>query len=311
MRSRCFSPVRGRVMRVTRLDGCGRPVYGDDSVAVSDGFVSVAFTANTDEGDEISVTNAAGRTCVQEAAIVSLTGYSVEVEFCQVDPALFAILTGQSAEVDAFGFAAGFRVNTAVSSADSAFALEVWTGVPGVACGPDADAGVQASGYLLLPYLQGGTFGDFTVENDAISFTVTGATTRSGSGWGVGPYDVIRETDGTVAPLTVPIANDDHLLVRFTDVAAPDAECGTFPLLDPSAAPLTGVDTTTDDLTVTFTPTPTGDDPWWVDFGDGEWDYSASGGPIVHTYAAAGDYAFIGYRGSSQFEGTVSVVVTP
>jgi len=59
--SRCFSPVRGRAMRVTRLDGCGRPVYGDGSVGVSDGFVSVAFTANTDEGEEINVTNAAGK----------------------------------------------------------------------------------------------------------------------------------------------------------------------------------------------------------------------------------------------------------
>ena len=48
--SRCFSPVRGNAMRVTQLDGCGRPVYGDESVGVSDGFVSVAFTANTDDG---------------------------------------------------------------------------------------------------------------------------------------------------------------------------------------------------------------------------------------------------------------------
>jgi hypothetical protein len=293
-------------MRVTRLDGCGRPVYGDDAVAVSDGFVSVAFTANTDDGDEINVTNAAGRTCVREAAIVQLTGYGVEIEFCQVDPALFAILTGQEPIVDQNGVAIGFKVNTAVSADDSAFALEVWTGVPGVKCDPNADANAQAAGYLLLPFVQGGVFGDFTVENDAISFTVQGATTKSGSGWGQGPYDVVRNADGSAGPLFDPVGNDDHLYVQFTDVASPDAECGTFPLLDPNAEALTSVTAVPSGLTASFTPLPASDDPWWVDFGDGTWDYS-DGGALSHTYTAAGDYDFIGYRGATQYEGTVTV----
>lgn len=311
MQSRCFTPVRGRAMRVTRLDGCGRPVFGDDSVGVSDGFVSVAFTANTDDGDEISVTNAAGKSCVREAAISTLTGYSVEIEFCNVDPALFAILTGQEPIVDQNGVAIGFKVNTAVSSEDTAFALEVWTGVPGVKCDPNADANAQAGGYLLLPYLQGGVFGDFTVENDAISFTVTGATTKSGSGWGQGPYDVVRNADGTAGPLFDPVANDDHLYVQFTDVAAPDAECGTFPLLDPNADALTDITATATGLTVVFDPLPASEDPWWVDFGDGTWDYSETGSAISHTYDAAGDYDFIGYRGATQVADTVTVAGTP
>lgn len=276
-------------------------------MAVSDGFVTVSFTANTDDGDEINVQNAAGRTCVREAAISTLTGYSVEIEFCQVDPALFAILTGQEPVLDADGVAIGFKVNTAVSAADSAFALEVWTGVPGVSCAADADATAVASGYLLLPYLQGGVFGDFTVENDAISFTITGATTKSGSGWGVGPYDVVRDGAGDAGPLLDPLDTDDHLLVQFTDVAAPESECGSFPLLDPEAADLEDVTAVPAGLTVTFTPDPTGDDPWWVDFGDGMWDYSQSGAALSHTYATAGDYDYIGYRGSSQATGTVTV----
>lgn len=307
MQSTCFTPVRGRAMRVTKLDGCGRPVYGDDAVGVSDGFVSVSFTANTDDGDEINVQNAAGKSCVREAAISTLTGYSIEIEFCQVDPALFAILTGQEPIVDANGVAIGFKVNTAVSSEDSAFALEIWTGVPGVKCDPNAGADAQAGGYLLLPYVQGGVFGDFTVENDAISFTVTGATTKSGGSWGVGPYDVVRTADGTPSPLLDPIDDDDHLYVLFSDVAAPDAECGTFPLLDPNADALTDITATATGLTVQFDPIPASEDPWWVDFGDGTWDYSDTGSALSHTYATAGDYDYIGYRGATQVEGTVTV----
>jgi hypothetical protein len=54
--TKCLSLVKGRRIRVTRLDNCGRPVYGDDSQVVSKGFISVGFTANTTESDEINVT---------------------------------------------------------------------------------------------------------------------------------------------------------------------------------------------------------------------------------------------------------------
>ena len=305
--SRCFSPVRGNAMRITRLDGCGRPVYGDDSVGVSEGFVSVAFTANTDEGEEINVVNAAGKTCVREVPCPTLLGYTVEITFCEVDPAVFAVLTGQEADLDYTGAAAGFRINSDISACDSGFALELWTGVPGVTCEPGAgNEDAEPGGYLLVPYLQGGIFGDFTVENAAISFTVTGAATKTGSGWGVGPYNVVRGAGGP-QPLEKPIVKGDHMLVRFTDVAPPTGVCGTQPLLDPDGAPLTGVTTSSTGLSATFTPAPAGTDAWWVDFGDGTWDYSESGVALNHTYAAAGTYSFVGYRGTSTNAGTVTV----
>ena len=309
--SRCFTPVRGNAMRVTALDGCGQPVYGEDSVGVSDGFVSISFTANTDDGEEINVTNAAGRTCVRETPCPQFLGYTVEIEFCQVDPAVLAILTGQDVELDAQGLAAGFRMNSGNSGCDRAFALEIWTGTPGERCNPDAPAGSAAGGYLLLPYMQGGIFGDFTIENGAISFTVTGAATKTGGLWGVGPYDVILNAEGVAAPLAVPIAEDDHLLVRFTEVAAPDVFCGTMPLLDPSGAPITAFDAAFEGLTATFSPDPEATDPWWVDFGDGTWDYSADGSPIVHTYPAAGTYEVIAHRGATEFSDSVSVTPVP
>lgn len=193
---KCFPLVRGRVMRATRLDGCGRVDPAACSSIVSDGFVSVAFTANIDEGEEITVTNAAGRTCVRDTPVPTLTGYSLVITFCEVNPDLYAMLTGQSSVFDPNGTAVGFRVNGDTDASKSGFALEIWSNVPGVACTDDPLA--QGSfGYLLLPFVQGGVLGDFTIENGAVTFTIQNAATKSGSAWGVGPYNVVEKAGGT------------------------------------------------------------------------------------------------------------------
>jgi hypothetical protein len=121
--SKCFALVRGRAMRVTRLDGCGAPVLGPDSVAVSDGFITVALTANTDEGTAISVTNAAGRICILDEPCPQFTGYTAEVAFCGVDPELYNLMSAQPAIRDASGAAIGFRMNSGIDACDAGFAL--------------------------------------------------------------------------------------------------------------------------------------------------------------------------------------------
>jgi hypothetical protein len=219
-------------MRVTRLDGCGRPDESDpDAVQVTtDGFVSIEVTANTEEGDAITVTNAAGRVCVNQQPCPTFNGYAVNITFCDVDPDLFALTTGMPSVLDGNGDGVGFRVNSDISVCDSGYALEVWSKVPGVVCDPGG-GGEVTSGYLLFPFLQGGVFGDFTIENDAVSFNVQGATTKTGSGWGVGPYDVILDDTGTAGPLLAPIEKGDHLHVQLTEVAPPQPSCGAGPLV--------------------------------------------------------------------------------
>jgi PKD repeat protein len=308
MVTRCASYVRGRMLRVTRLDACGRVVYGDDSVVTSKGFVSVAYTANVDDGEEINVPNAAGERCIYEPANPSFLGYTVEVTFCNVDPDLYAMMTGQRVVTDAFGDVVGFTMDTAVNAQDSAFALEVWAGSP--ATGGCAEGAEGNYGYILLPFLQGGIVGDFTIENAEVTFTISNAATKDGNAWGVGPYDVVVGLDSNPAPLPDPLTPTEHLYFIQTGIAPPEAQCGARPLLDPEDAALTGVTFTPDEengLIVEFTPTPAGSDPWWIDFGDGSWDYSADGSAITHTYASAGNYTITAYRGSSVITNPVSV----
>lgn len=188
MASKCFPLVRGRVMRATRLDSCGRIADRACSAITTTGFVSVALTANIDEGEEIAVVNAGGDTCVRDAAVPSFTGYGVAITFCDVNPELYAMLTNQQVVFDNVGDAVGFRVNSKVKTSDANFALEVWSNVPGVVC-DDPDA-AGSYGYTLLPFVSGGVLGDFTIENGAVTFTLQNAATRDGAGWGTGPYDV-------------------------------------------------------------------------------------------------------------------------
>lgn len=305
MVTRCGSYIRGRRMRVTRLDACGRVVYGEDSVVTTSGFVSVGYTANIDDGEEVNLPNANGDTCAFAPARPAMRGYTLEVAFCNVDPDLFAMMTGQRTVTDFLGDVVGFTVDTAVASEDSAFALEVWMGAPTTAgC---AEGATGNFGYVLLPFVQGGVLGDFTIENDAVTFTISNASTRDGNAWGVGPYDVVLGAGSLPAPLDDPLTPTEHLLFRQTGVAPPEAECGARPLLDPEGAALTDVTATPTLLSVLFAPVPAGSDPWWIDFGDGIWDYQADGTNITHVYAAAGTYTFTAFRGASTFTDTVTV----
>lgn len=284
--------IKGRVLRVTRLDACGRPVYGDDAKVTSKGFISVGVTANTTDSDAILVTNANGETIASEASVKSFSGYSVEISFAEVDPELFAMVTGQNVVLDAFGNPAGFDNDTAITLTGSGFALEVWAGAPtGDVCSTD---GAQGSfGYVLFPFLQGGVLGDFSIENAAITFTITGPTTKDGNSWGVGPYKVMLNALGQPAVMAQPLTTTTAMRILLVDVLPPEVETGSRPLLDPSDAAISSVTATTTTgssvVTIAVVPDPAADQGVEYDFGDGTWDF-VLGGDTTHTYETAGTY---------------------
>ena len=213
--------VRGRAMRATRLDGCGEPVLGPDSVIASEGFVSIALTSNQEAGEAITVTTASGKPFISDTPTPKFVNYGVTINFAGVNPELVTLLTGQPVVLDGDGTPVGFRQNSKIDVDLVGFALEFWTGVAVAQC---EDTGDAQYGYGLLPFLKGGVLGDFTVENAAISFSVTGASTRDGSGWGVGPVDVVLDDNGVESPLLEPITEGDHLHMQLTSVAPPSVD---------------------------------------------------------------------------------------
>lgn len=228
MSTHCFVPLLGKRIRVTALDSCGVPPApeAEDSFIATDGFISVTLTAETEDGTEIIQRNASGALCVNEKMANSFKRFTAEIQFCGVNPSLLAMVTNAEVYLDYEANVAGFTVGE--GEIDKAFALELWTGLSGVACGDD---GGEASGYLLLPFVNSGVLGDLTIDGEnAVTFTLTGAYTRGGNSWGAGPYAVVRDDTGNPAVLPAAIDSLDHLLLVDTALAPPPAACDPSPM---------------------------------------------------------------------------------
>ena len=244
----CFTPILGKRIRVTMLDDCGNvPAPGTENAYVAtDGFISVNITAETEDGTEIITKKANGQLCVNEKQANSLKRLNLEIEFCGVNPALLALMTNAETYADYEDDIAGITV--AEGAINKKFAFELWTGISAGACAP----GEEASGYLLLPYVNAGLLGDLTVDGEnAVTFGMTGAYTKGGNAWGVGPYDVLADA-GVPAPLPTALDPLDHLLLVSTTVAPPPDACDPSPM--PTAGPVVAVTDITEGTPATLSP---------------------------------------------------------
>jgi hypothetical protein len=230
--------IGGRRMRLTRTDACGVPAWGNFAMIVSKGFVSVAVTANYDDGTEIVLKNAADERDVQRDADAELINLQLAILFTKVDPELYTAFTGFPTITDpATGEVIGFKINRGVRPSHVRNGLEVWADAQGNgAC--DDDQAVPY-GYLLWPLLGGGRVTDYTIENGAVSFGVNTVLSKDGTGWGVGPYNVVTDADGDPAPLEEALTEFDHQVVLRTTIAPPEVTDGLVPLDDPDTAAAT------------------------------------------------------------------------
>lgn len=231
MPTHCFVPLLGKRIRVTELDNCGA-VPSDAEFIATDGFTTVSLTSEVEDGTEIIVRKASGALCVNEKMADSFKRFTLEIEFCGVNPSLLAMVSNATI-YEQGGDVIGFTVQE--GEIKKWFAFELWTGLTGQVCAPGAE---EASGYLLLPYVTAGVLGDIEITGeDAITFSITGAYTKGGNQWGVGPYNVVYDdADPAVAsPLPTAIDAFDHLLLIDTALAPPPDAC------DPSTVPAPAV----------------------------------------------------------------------
>ena len=230
MATKCYTPILGKRLRVTALDSCGSvPAAATaDSLVVTEGFISVTLSSEIDDGAEIITKTANGALCVNEQLPGNFKRFTAEIEFCGVNPSLLSFMTNAETYLDSAAAVAGFTVPE--GAVDKRFALELWTGISGAACPVGA---AFYGGYLLLPFVNAGVLGNIEVTGeDAITFSMTGAYTRGGNNWGVGPYNVVMDDSVTPVPGPLPTALDplDHLLLMDTEVSPPVASCSPYPM---------------------------------------------------------------------------------
>ena len=210
MARRTFKPILGKRIRVTQIDpNTGAPLYNTGLSVASEGFVTVTIEAEVEDGVEITQRLANGALCINEKFADSLKYLSLEIEFCGVSPTLLSIVSNAEEYTDGAGNVIGFTIPEGELSKQ--FAFEMWSGISGQASSD------TTAGYLLMPLLQAGTVGEIAVEGEeAVTFSMTGARTKGGNGWGVGPYALTSDGKGLPTPLD-PL---DHLLLILLEGAS-------------------------------------------------------------------------------------------
>lgn len=224
MSTRSMKMVRGKRVRVTRLGACGEPPdYSEDcAFVVTKGFVTVTMSPQNEEGEELTQLTADGELCVNSQSKHNFKRWQLSIELCEVDPELVSLLTRVTLETDGGGDVVGFRSKE--GRIEEEFAFELWSGIGEQDCQNGEDYG-----YLLFPWVAGGTFEDLTIENGVATTTISNAFTQAGGAWGVGPYDVVEDEGGDPAPLGVAIQPGEHHVQRLTKIAPPAAQIGCQP----------------------------------------------------------------------------------
>lgn len=287
MTSTSYSLLRVPAVRVTKLDACGQVVNTASSVA-SKGIITIEQETEYEDREDFFTRNADGEPCIRDTSPPILKWINLTLTFCQVDPELYNIMTGEPLVLDdaAAPKAVGFRTREG-SVAVSNFAFESWQRVAGDAA---CSTGVTNYGYFLLPWVKEGVLGNLTQENGAANFTVT-ARTSYGSLWGTGPYNIRKVESGAdagaPAKLLTPIVAADHRHMQLTTLAPPTPSVGAVDLTQSLTITDPGVGTT-GSLTIPSNMTL----PAIVDWGDSSTTTVAAGtvGPVIHEYASSGTY---------------------
>lgn len=310
MPGNCFTPIRGRRMRVTRVDSLGRPVPGPCSTVVTSGFVTVEMTAEIEEGETTTVRTAGGDVCVSERGCDSLNWYNLTIEFCQVDPDLFSMINPTWTKLlDYNGETIGWEESHNYSC-DAGFAIEIWSDVSGYTASDPRAEGAWV--YYLLPMVVGGTLGDLTIENGAVTFRITGRT-KKGSQWGRGPYNVMRNPPvGECGPLITPFNPDAPRRIFLTTCRPPEPVCGCQPLSSPDGPQAEVTEDTTDTTRMSVQAAVTGTGPFTVDWGDGSTENLPSGlAGKIHRYGKTGTYTVAIYPTATPSQATFTRVTVP
>jgi hypothetical protein len=182
MATKTLSSLKGRVMRLTRLDNCGAPITGACSSIVTAGFITVTFAPSMDAGTEHTLKNAWGDFCVSEKEPDRTKWVDTSFSLCGVDPDVLDLVGGQESitdGTDTIGAAFGD------SGSIEAFAIEVWTKQAGASC----DGGSPEWGYFVAPFVINGNIdGSMEISNGTLQVGLKGEAQKATDSWGVNPY---------------------------------------------------------------------------------------------------------------------------
>lgn len=223
----CATPIKGSMLRLVKVDVCGVPVTGTNSIViVTKGFVQIQQSPQYEDGQEFFERTADGTPCVNQKDDPVLKRLQLQVQMCEIDPVGAALVSSArvlSAESPTLT-GVGFAVSEGVPS--NRFDMEVWQQVAGSsAC--DA-SGLQRYIYNAWPNVGAVQLQDYTIENGRSTLSWQGETRAAAAQWGRGPGTGTKwmpnhATAGALATL-------DHWGWAITTTPPPTAACGSSTL---------------------------------------------------------------------------------
>jgi hypothetical protein len=220
MATKVLKSLKGRTLRLTKLDQCGVPIVGDCSSIVTNGFITVTYSPNYSAGTEHELKNAWGELVVSEKEPDILKWVDMKLSMCEVDPDVAEFVSNAVAVTDGtdtIGSSFGPIVNT------NTYAAEVWTKQAGRAC----DGGAPEWGYFVTPFIVNGKLdGSLEVSNGTMTVDFMGEGVAAPADWGVNPYG-----DNPLLAVGGFVTGDMYSVVRTT-VQPPAATDGCVALAE-------------------------------------------------------------------------------
>lgn len=232
--------VRGKRLRITRVDRCGLPIPGPKNQLVTKGFVTVTISNQMKDAEDLEQTNADGEVCVADRTAPEIKWQNVEISLCEVDPEALSIMAKMPQVLDYANRPVGFRIGKTVP-VEEGFALELWSGTAGSDCDTPTNDDIFAAtapsteyGYWLAPAVVEGVIGDIEIGASVTTFNLSGRAV-AGPRWGRGPYNVVPIDDqNTPGRLLSPMPSDEYTHMQKTTIAPPAVTGGAAPLTLPT-----------------------------------------------------------------------------
>jgi hypothetical protein len=218
MVSQCVTAIKGRMMRVIKLDTCGNPVTGaSSSMVVSNGFISIKPDPQYEDGVEFLKRVADGSFCVNQKDDGQLKRIKLTTQVCTLDPDMLVLMTG--ARLLSNGATGTGAAWSDLSPVNNHYSLEVWQDVAGRgACNA---AGQQQYVYWAFPNISNTQLQSWMMELGTLEFSVDSQTNEFVSTrWGTGT--------GWSTPWlgTNSLQIGDHFAYNVTTVPPPASVCG-------------------------------------------------------------------------------------
>lgn len=243
----CPSITRGDRIRITKVDQCGRPVYGECNSIVTKGIVTIAEEPQTEDPEPLEQVAFDGiEKCFSEPGCATVTSRTITITWCAISFDAFLFMNPNHRPIydDAEQIVGLFESDKIDCSAG--YAVEVWTQVAGAS---DVCTGEEDSGqwmYTVYPWISGATPGEITIGGDEVVTYTSIGNTKTGSRWGKGPYQVAI-VDGRPQGLREPFDPDGKEAKAYmvTTVAPPPIDCDCQevprPIPDPADLIVTGL----------------------------------------------------------------------